>query len=750
MSTISNTNETTVSWPTSGGRGSVSRPRDQRKFWTYVSVACMAIPAAILLFFGVVAGLPAEDGEIEAGVRVGGYQVGTEGWERTSAGLQASLESYLTQPVVLQLGETTHNASPEELGISFNMDATFDRAMNVGRGGVMEAARERFSAHTSGVDVQPVVTYDPDTFMQTITGLSNGVVQPPLNARFAFENGEVVVVPSQDGVGIDSRQAALNLQEAAGEFDHGPVEIPTVAIAPDISTSHLEAVHDDAERLAGEPLRLLFDDTGWQIGQPELVSLLTYTDGVVGLNMTLIEHRVGMLMDAIDTPARNATIEHSGDGTFEIVPETVELELDLSASVQSIEAALRQGEHDVPLVIGEAQPPIVSDRLEALHQQITGIMSRGMLITWPEGQQWLNPVEYAGVWVFNEQDGTLAIDREKMRALIQPIAEATEIPATGLRWRGGQFVTTSDTDPGRAVDLTATVNQAVDGAMSGNPVVELAIGPAEDPAEMAGDITLPDMLANASTYYGDSGNNRRINVEVSAAALDGALIPPGGTFSFNEALGGSTTLDDGYQMGYGIIIGADGVPRTVPSVAGGICQVATTTFQASFWSGMEITNRNWHLYWIPNYGSGTGGLQGLDATVDPDYGLDFNWINPTDKWVAVRSYTDGSYHHVEIWGTNQNWSVEVAEPVITNVVTADKETVHREENPEIQPGQEVAVETARDGFNASIHRVVKDGNGQVVSDRTFDSYYQPSRNVILVAPGEGKPPEAPEVPEEGN
>jgi vancomycin resistance protein YoaR len=189
-------------------------------------------------------------------------------------------------------------------------------------------------------------------------------------------------------------------------------------------------------------------------------------------------------------------------------------------------------------------------------------------------------------------------------------------------------------------------------------------------------------------------------------------------------------------MGYGIITGSDGVPKTVPSVAGGICQVATTAFQAAFWSGMEITNRNWHLYWIPNYGNGTGGLQGLDATVDADYDLDFTWVNPTDNWVAVRSYTDGANHHVEIWGTNQNWTVEVDEPVITNVVPADKETVHREANPEVQPGQEVNVETARDGFNAAIHRVVKDADGQVISDRTFESYYQPSRNVVLVAPGE--------------
>ena len=41
---------------------------------------------------------------------------------------------------------------------------------------------------------------------------------------------------------------------------------------------------------------------------------------------------------------------------------------------------------------------------------------------------------------------------------------------------------------------------------------------------------------------------------------------------------------------------------TIPSEGGGICQVATTLFQSVFWSGYQITERNWHSYWIPRYG----------------------------------------------------------------------------------------------------------------------------------------------------
>ena len=59
--------------------------------------------------------------------------------------------------------------------------------------------------------------------------------------------------------------------------------------------------------------------------------------------------------------------------------------------------------------------------------------------------------------------------------------------------------------------------------------------------------------------------------------------------------------------------------KTVPSVAGGICQVATTLFHTVFWSGYQIEERNYHLYWIPSYTS--RGVEGLDATVDEEAGL---------------------------------------------------------------------------------------------------------------------------------
>jgi vancomycin resistance protein YoaR len=251
-------------------------------------------------------------------------------------------------------------------------------------------------------------------------------------------------------------------------------------------------------------------------------------------------------------------------------------------------------------------------------------------------------------------------------------------------------------------------------------------------AESVGSVQIRDRLSESATYYGDSVSNRYHNVELATSRVNGAMIPPGGTFSFNQAVG-PVTFDSGYRTGYGIVGTSNGSISTIPSVGGGICQVATTVFQSAFRAGMPIETRSWHLYWIPRYGQPPSGMKGLDATVDPDYGLDFTFKNPTDSWLALKSWTDGANTHFELWGTNQGWDVQIDQPVITNIRPASHEMVY-EESDQLPTGQSTFVEHAEDGFDAAIRRVVKK-DGQVIEERVFYSTYAPARNVTLVGTG---------------
>lgn len=238
---------------------------------------------------------------------------------------------------------------------------------------------------------------------------------------------------------------------------------------------------------------------------------------------------------------------------------------------------------------------------------------------------------------------------------------------------------------------------------------------------------LKDKLGAATTSYAGSIPERAWNVELAARRLHGTTVAPGEVFSFNAAVG-PTTLRAGFRIGYGITMRNDR-PLTVPSEGGGICQVATTVFQAAYWAGLPFVERHYHLYWISRYGQPPSGRTGFDATVD-DPGVDLKFRNTTGDWIRLESWVDGANVGFVIYGVDPGWMVETIGPKVFGVVKASQALV-RQEDWTLPPGRELWVEHAEDGFGVSATRLVK-LDGAVVDEYAFTNRYLPSRNVILV------------------
>ncbi|REK72179.1 hypothetical protein DX116_00570 [Aeromicrobium endophyticum] len=137
---------------------------------------------------------------------------------------------------------------------------------------------------------------------------------------------------------------------------------------------------------------------------------------------------------------------------------------------------------------------------------------------------------------------------------------------------------------------------------------------------------------------------RNINQGRAAELMDGTLVKPGETFSFNDVVG-ERTVANGFTTGT-VING--GVFRE--ELGGGVSQVATTMYNAGFFGGMDDVEHHPHAFYIDRY------PVGREATVY--FGsLDLRWKNPTDYGVLVRSYVKKSTPssagemHVELWST---------------------------------------------------------------------------------------------------
>jgi vancomycin resistance protein YoaR len=155
----------------------------------------------------------------------------------------------------------------------------------------------------------------------------------------------------------------------------------------------------------------------------------------------------------------------------------------------------------------------------------------------------------------------------------------------------------------------------------------------------AKELGIRERISSFTTDMGTSSSNRIHNVHLMADYIDGTVIAPGETFSFNESVG-PRTVERGFREGQ-MILGS----LLLPSIGGGVCQTATTLFNNAFELGLPIAERHNHSFYISHY------PMGRDATVSWG-GPDFAFRNDLKTGILIKtSYTDSTLTF-SFWGTD--------------------------------------------------------------------------------------------------
>ena len=97
-----------------------------------------------------------------------------------------------------------------------------------------------------------------------------------------------------------------------------------------------------------------------------------------------------------------------------------------------------------------------------------------------------------------------------------------------------------------------------------------------------------DELGRFGTFYGNSDEGRKKNVENGCEKLNGTILYPGEEVSV-YAVTSPYTLANGYKEA-----GSYDNGNVVKSIGGGICQVSTTLYNAALFAEVEITLRSPH------------------------------------------------------------------------------------------------------------------------------------------------------------
>jgi vancomycin resistance protein YoaR len=235
------------------------------------------------------------------------------------------------------------------------------------------------------------------------------------------------------------------------------------------------------------------------------------------------------------------------------------------------------------------------------------------------------------------------------------------------------------------------------------------------------------VVGSYETFYGGDPN-RIHNVQLVAHLVDGKLIAPGATFSFNQATG-ERSASKGFLEAPVIING-----ELQTGLGGGVCQVSTTVFNAAYEAGLPITARTNHALYISHY------PLGRDATVNyPD--VDLKFVNDTPHWLLLRTFVGSSSLVVTLYGAPQHRRV-VSEAAPLTLVSPPP--VEKKLDPSLAPGTSEVQDPGESAYSTSVHRLVYAPNGKLLSDATWLSNYVALPEILLVGP-KPKPKPKPKV-----
>ena len=316
----------------------------------------------------------------------------------------------------------------------------------------------------------------------------------------------------------------------------------------------------------------------------------------------------------------------------------------------------------------------------------------------------------------------VAFDRERLAAAVRPALRPWRKRATNARFLvGAKSVRIQPSRPGLDVNPKVALARVTAAAYADDRVAELSLQETRPDltTREADKLGIRERISSFTTDMGVSSSNRIHNVQLMAEYIDGTLLRPGETFSFNESVGPRTT-ERGFLEGQ-MIIGS----LLLPSIGGGVCQTATTLFNNAWELGLPILERHNHSFYISHY------PMGRDATVSWG-GPDFAFENDLKTGILIKtSYTDSTLTF-SFWGTKPKRQVVSTTGPQTNWRSP---TTTYALDPYAPRGSVRTVAGSNQmGFDVTVTRTVRQG-GKVVREDSVTSNYIAVGPTAIYGPG---------------
>lgn len=230
-------------------------------------------------------------------------------------------------------------------------------------------------------------------------------------------------------------------------------------------------------------------------------------------------------------------------------------------------------------------------------------------------------------------------------------------------------------------------------------------------------LIIDSKISSFSTSYASSSYERARNIELAASFINGKILMPGETFSFNDNVGERTgqrgfmqapvIVDNKIESGYG----------------GGICQVSSTLYNGILLAGLNATDRTHHS--LPS----SYVKLGLDATVDWN-NIDFKFKNTFDYPIYVEMNTKNRTLNVNIYSNSAMLKKKYT--LTNNIYETVNSNITLVNDSNLALGQNSIIQNAYKGFKVKVIRNTYENGNMIGSEVISNDYYTPVNGVIRI------------------
>ncbi|MFP3713013.1 VanW family protein [Puerhibacterium sp. TATVAM-FAB25] len=300
---------------------------------------------------------------VPRGTQVAGVDVGGLPAAEAKTLLADELGPRAAEPVELTAADASTTLDPTDAGLSFDPQATVDGLTGFSLDPL------RLWAHLTGADEgDPVVDVDEAKLDAAVARVADALRTDPVDGTVGFADGEAVATPAQDGAALRTDEAADVLTDG-WLVEDGPFELPTEAVAPEITQEETDAALEQARTVLSGPVVVHAGDQQAELAPDVLAGVASFQPADGALTPTfdgeaLVDAVVERTDDLLSAPDE-AHFEFVG-GRPTVVGGEPGTTLEPEAVAAAVQEAALGDERDATVELVQQDPENTAEALEKL------------------------------------------------------------------------------------------------------------------------------------------------------------------------------------------------------------------------------------------------------------------------------------------------------------------------------------------------------------------------------------------------